>query len=76
MRKHDRITKVQLSLHICVSSSAPAFFTTKLVKYLVSASPVSRPLLVSVAEKTRPRGYETFFMLNSAEHEINPAHKC
>ena len=23
-----------------------------------------------------PRGYRTFFMLNSAEHEIYPAHKC
>ena len=24
----------------------------------------------------RPRGYKTFFILNSAEHEIYPAHKC
>ena len=24
----------------------------------------------------RPRGYKTFSMLNSAEHEIFPAHKC
>ena len=24
----------------------------------------------------RARCYETFFMLNSAEHEIYPAHKC
>ena len=24
--------------------------------------------------KIRPRGYKTFFMLNSAEHEIFPAH--
>ena len=23
-----------------------------------------------------PRGYKTFFMLNSAEHEIYPADKC
>ena len=23
-----------------------------------------------------PRGYKTFSMLNSAEHEIHPAHKC
>ena len=23
-----------------------------------------------------PRGYRTFFMLNSNEHEIFPAHKC
>ena len=26
--------------------------------------------------KDRPRGYKTFFILNSAEHEIYPAHKC
>ena len=25
---------------------------------------------------TRARGYKTFFMLNSTEHEIFPAHKC
>ena len=24
----------------------------------------------------RPQGYKTFFMLNSAEHELIPAHKC
>ena len=23
-----------------------------------------------------PRGYKTFFMLNSIEHEIFPAHRC
>ena len=23
-----------------------------------------------------PRGYKTFFVLNSAEHVIYPAHKC
>ena len=23
-----------------------------------------------------PQGFKTFFMLNSAEHEIYPAHKC
>ena len=23
-----------------------------------------------------PQGYKTFFMLNSTEHEIYPAHKC
>ena len=26
--------------------------------------------------KFRPQGCKTFFMLNSAEHEIYPAHKC
>ena len=28
------------------------------------------------AKVTRPLGYKTFFMLNSAEHKIYPAHKC
>ena len=26
--------------------------------------------------RSRPPGYKTFSMLNSAEHEIYPAHKC
>ena len=26
--------------------------------------------------EARPRGYKTFSMLNSIEHEIFPAHKC
>ena len=26
--------------------------------------------------QARPRGYKTFFILNSAEHDIYPAHKC
>ena len=27
-------------------------------------------------KEARSRGYNTFFMLNSAEHEIDPAYKC
>ena len=27
-------------------------------------------------EVNRPQGYKAFFMLNSTEHEIFPAHKC
>ena len=27
-------------------------------------------------EASRPRGYKTFSMLNLAEHDIFPAHKC
>ena len=30
----------------------------------------------SYIKEYRPRGYETFFMLNSIEHEIFPVHKC
>ena len=26
--------------------------------------------------ETRPGGYKTFFLLNSAEHEMYPAQKC
>ena len=29
-----------------------------------------------VLTQIRPRGYKKLFMLNSAEHEIFPAHKC
>ena len=32
--------------------------------------------LLSVIVNVWPQGYKTFFMLNSAEHEIYPAHKC
>ena len=31
---------------------------------------------VNVCRITRHRGYKTFSMLNSTEHEICPAHKC
>ena len=31
---------------------------------------------VKLSAKIRPRDYKTFFVLNSTEHEIFPAHKC
>ena len=31
--------------------------------------------LYTTADYTRPRGYKTFFVLNSVEHEILNAHK-
>ena len=31
---------------------------------------------ISFGSAARPRGYKTLTMLNSAEHEIYPAHKC
>ena len=35
------------------------------------------PLLSGIAyNRSRPRGYKTFFMVNSTEHEIFPAYKC
>ena len=33
-------------------------------------------IVVALVAQTRARGYKTFFMLNSIEHEIFPAHKC
>ena len=32
--------------------------------------------MTDVLTEIRPQGYNTFFMLNSTEHEIFPAHKC
>ena len=32
--------------------------------------------LFSSREANWPRGYKTFLMLTSAEHEVFPAHKC
>ena len=37
---------------------------------------VVRETTACLALLTRPRGYKTFFMLNSTEHEIFPARKC
>ena len=34
------------------------------------------PGATAVLLLTRARGYKTFFMLNSIEHEIFPAHRC
>ena len=31
---------------------------------------------IGTVEEVRFRGYKTFFMLNSADSEIYPAHKC
>ena len=39
---------------------------------IFTASPA---IYVSMGE-TRPQGYKTISILNSAEHEIYPAHKC
>ena len=36
----------------------------------------SHSLSNMVPENISSRGYKTFFMLNSPEHEIYPAHKC
>ena len=43
---------------------------------LVSDTEKSQPEHSWHMLETRPRGYKTFFMLNSTEHEFFPAHKC
>ena len=45
-------------------------FTAKIIGFVV------RFCCILEVFQPRPRGYKTFFMLNSAEHEIYPAHKC
>ena len=47
---------------------------TKKQVYLVPPKPVMS-LAYTVKTKIRPRVYKTFFMLNSAEHEIFSANK-
>ena len=61
-------------------------FVIRLLESIISklaTREISNFKTVSVAEQAglgmnvdRPRGYKTFTMLNSAEHQIYPAHKC
>ena len=37
---------------------------------------LNRTIRVNFLSINRPLGCKTFFMLNSAEHEIYPDHKC
>ena len=39
-------------------------------------TPMNLEINILIKEKTWAGGYKTFFMLNSIEHEIFPAHKC
>ena len=45
-----------------------------LPKYLFSGIP--NEIVMIYTTRSWPQGYKTFFMLNSGEHEIYPAHKC
>ena len=45
------------------------------VHHFASFVPLRFEATAFVLFKTRPRGYKTFFMLNSSEHEILNAHK-
>ena len=58
------------SLEKCEMQKLSHFFNRKNVFGLMSYS------LNNLITLTWARGYKTFFMLNSAELEIYPAHKC
>ena len=45
------------------------------VKCMLSGLEFTKSLIRLLLQKHRPRGYKTFFMLNSTEHKISTAHK-
>ena len=53
-------TGTQTKTYICVKSQTIARQERRELQHL----------------KTKPQGYKTFFVLNSTEHKIYPAHKC
>ena len=52
------------------------YFISMSVKSPTKLEVTSRLLERKALNQTNKRGYKTQFMLNSAEHEIYPAHKC
>ena len=56
--------------HMEAIKSLPYFTVVNLYIYCGSLG------LLSPIRIVRPRGYKTFFMLNSTEYENFPAHKC
>ena len=44
--------------------------------YIQNRVVMNRVVINHVIKRSRPRGYKTLFMLNSAETKIYPAHKC
>ena len=57
------------------------FFSKNYFRNIISMRPDLSPnclqkLSPDHCGQSRPSGHTTFFMLNSAEHEIYPAHKC
>ena len=66
--RHYQNSNDKASLHIHPSRSWPLLF----IKSIIILDHIERPSKAMI----RPQGYKTFFMLNSIEHEIFPAHKC
>ena len=67
LSKYDTIDQMNISYTLCIADRILNGFNFKF-------HAIEFRLLV--VHETRPRGYKTCFMLNSAEHEIYPAHKC
>ena len=63
--KYDTKDQMNISYKLCIAYRILHSFNFNL-------NAVEFRLLV--VHKTRPRGYKTFSVLNSAEDEINPAH--
>ena len=55
-----------------ISGSFKAKISFSILVFISSSVELS----IEMFYKIRPRGYKPFPMLNSAEHEIYPAHKC
>ena len=66
---------LQVYLYGCVI--VKLFFKAQCTRFCLLPTPtLSNDFFAVDVNETRPRGYKTFFMLNSAETKIYPAHKC
>ena len=61
-------------LHVCYSLFADVE-VSRFCCYSQAVHISASTTFYRVQGKLRPRGYKTFFMLNSTEHEISTAHK-
>ena len=60
-----------MALAVSAINKVPSRKTRGRASFLPQATLTGEPN----GKLTRPRGYKTFFMLNSTEHEISTAHK-
>ena len=65
---------IYLMLFINYSIAPMSTFQELLIKRTVTGRGINFFLEVELREKSQARGYQTFFMLNSTEHEIYPTH--
>ena len=76
--KHLSTLESELSCEEFVKKLSVLYFESSGWSNAASDSDISVSMAaISVsAKQRRPKGYKTFSMLNLAEHEIYPAHKC